>query len=88
MKKKLLFITFVAALMLLAFALTAGAQEISSVDPQFGTPEIIGFCSRGVHGSLAPSPGSEPLHSAWEQTRQLGPKPGATGGQCVCLGQL
>ena len=41
MKKKLLFITFVAALMLLAFALTAGAQEISSVDPQFGTPEII-----------------------------------------------
>ncbi len=41
MKKKLLFITFVAALMLLAFALTAGAQEISSVDPQFGAVESI-----------------------------------------------
>ncbi|KAJ8793077.1 hypothetical protein J1605_003754 [Eschrichtius robustus] len=36
------------------------------------------FCSRGARGSLAPSPGSEPLLPAWEQTEAARPKPGVT----------
>ena len=47
MKKSSLLIVLIMAIALCAFALSANAQEVSSVDPQFGAVESLDGAGEG-----------------------------------------